>query len=89
MPPHDRKDMLYRLVFANIGGLLALIGVIFSSGLFVGRMDEQGRKLDRIEARQEVASDKLQTVVTDVALIKAQLIAQGSRIDKIERRGEK
>ena len=75
----ERELFLIRVFFANIGGLLALVGVLVSAGVFIGKMDS-------LQVTAATNTVKLTTVVTDVAVIKSSLSDQRERIKELELR---
>jgi len=81
-----REQVLLRLLFQNIGGFLALAGVIFSSGMFmqeIRQLKERGTVQENTLHRVEEAT---QDIKTDVEVIRERVSNQNRRIDNLEGR---
>lgn len=88
-PPSEkesREQWLLRLMFANIGGILALLGVIVGVGTLLERQSAQGATLTRVEISiSDVQSDVSKTK-TDIEVIRERVSNQNSRINNLEGR---
>ena len=71
----QRAKIFMRVLLENIGGLLALISVIFAAGKGWSKLDTVTTALAHITAQQEIQGGDIGTVKTDIAVLKVKVSA--------------
>lgn len=78
------RRTLQRFLFANAGGLLAVVGMIFSGGMFLAEIRNISSTTHAIQQQQAIVGVKITDIERTVAVLQTQI----SYIDGRERRAE-
>jgi len=81
-----RERNILRFVFQNAGGLLALAGVIFSSGMFMQEIKQLKERGTAQELTMQRVETTTQEIKTDVEVIRERVSNQNNRINNLEAR---
>ena len=84
--PHERQTIA-RFFFQNAGGLLAVVGMIFSGGLFMAELRNVGDTAQAIQIQQAKTDLKLTDIDRAVAILQTQVAYIDGRERQAERRG--
>lgn len=74
-----RTAFFLRVLLENVGGLLALAGVLFAAGQMYSKLDTVSASLAHITVQQNVQSRDIGTLKTDIAVVKSQVSAIENR----------
>jgi len=81
-----RERSVLRFIFQNAGGLLALIGIVFSSGMFMQEITQIKIKNMQYENTMQRVEMKTEEIKTDVAVIRERVSNQSARLSTLENR---
>lgn len=81
----DRRATLARVLLENVGGLLALAGVIASGGMIMERLANQGRLIDEARATQKVMASDVSGIRENVTAIREKIAVHEAEINHLKR----
>lgn len=81
----ERRGRLYRLLLENLGGLLALAGVLLTGGIIIEKVDVITRTATRVEMQQEKQAEQTTSIRLDMSEIKARLSMHERDIERLQR----